>query len=62
VRAVAPVEQDCALVQILTQMVKTVKYVEVDGGGHVNVAAPSYPTIFDFFDATKTVPSNSARQ
>jgi predicted peptidase len=60
--AVAPVEQDRALVQILKKIAKTVKYIEVEGGGHVDVVGPSYPTIFDFFDTNKSVPSNGARQ
>lgn len=30
-----------------------VKYIEAPGGGHSDVAAPSFPAIFDFFDAHK---------
>jgi predicted peptidase len=40
-----------AMVEALGKVGVEVKYIEVPGGNHINVAATNLPAIFDFFEA-----------
>jgi poly(3-hydroxybutyrate) depolymerase len=46
-----PVNGSRAMVAEMKRLNVEVKYIEVPGGDHINVAAPNIPGIFDFFDA-----------
>ena len=39
------------MVQALQKLGAEVKYIEVPGGNHVNIVAPTLNDVFDFFDA-----------
>jgi poly(3-hydroxybutyrate) depolymerase len=39
------------MVEAMQKLGVEVKYIEVPGGNHINIAAPNFPAIFDFFDA-----------
>lgn len=48
---VVPVAGSRAMVAEMKKLGVEVKYIEVPGGDHINVAGPNVPAIFDFFDA-----------
>jgi predicted peptidase len=41
----------------MKELKMTYEYVEVPGGGHIDVAYKNLPKIFEFFDAHKKVPA-----
>ena len=50
---VVPVGGSRAMVAEMNKLHVEVKYIEVPGGNHINVAGPNMAAIFDFFDAHK---------
>jgi predicted esterase len=50
---VVPVGGSRAMVAEMNKLNVEVKYIEVPGGNHINVAGSNMPAIFDFFDAHK---------
>jgi len=48
---VVPVNSSRLMVDAMKKLGVEVKYIEVPGGTHINVAGANMPAIFDFFDA-----------
>jgi predicted esterase len=48
---VVPVNSSRMMVEAMKKLGVEVKYIEVPGGNHINVAGANMPAIFDFFDA-----------
>jgi dienelactone hydrolase len=48
---VVPVNSSRLMVDAMKKLGVEVKYIEVPGGNHINVAGANMPAIFDFFDA-----------
>jgi predicted esterase len=48
-----PVQSSRTMVEAAKKLGIEIKYIEVPGGTHLNVAAPSMSAIFDFFDTHK---------
>ena len=48
---VVPVNSSRVMVAAMNKLGVEVKYIEVPGGSHVDVAGPNMAAIFDFFDA-----------
>jgi predicted esterase len=48
---VVPVGNSRVMVEAMKKLGVEVKYIEVPGGNHINVAGTNMPAIFDFFDA-----------
>ncbi len=48
---VVPVSGSRTMVEQMKKLGVEVKYIEVPGGNHINVAGPNMAAIFDFFDA-----------
>jgi predicted esterase len=57
---VVPVGGSRAMVAEMNKLNVEVKYIEVPGGNHINVAGPNMAAIFDFFDAHKKGSSAAA--
>ena len=57
---VVPVTGSRAMVEQMKKLGVEVKYIEVPGGNHVNVAGPNMAAIFDFFDAHRKGQAASA--
>jgi predicted esterase len=55
------VEESRRMVQALQKLGAEVKYIEVPGGNHVNVVAPTMPDVFNFFDAHKKESRGAAK-
>jgi len=52
---VVPVNGSRAMVTEMNRLHVDVKYIEVPGGSHIDVAGPNMAAIFDFFDAHRKV-------
>lgn len=57
---VVPVSGSRAMVEQMKKLGIEVKYIEVPGGSHINVAGPNMAAIFDFFDAHRKGQAASA--
>lgn len=51
--ATVPVERSRVMVEMAKKLGAEIKYIEVSGGDHANIVAPSFPAVFDWFDAHK---------
>lgn len=57
---IVPVNGSRAMVAEMKKLGVEVKYLEVPGGNHINVAGPNMAAIFDFFDAHRKAPGTAA--
>jgi poly(3-hydroxybutyrate) depolymerase len=47
-----------AMVEAMRKLGVEVTYIEVPGGNHINIAAPNFPAIFDFFEKHRKPPGS----
>jgi poly(3-hydroxybutyrate) depolymerase len=57
---VVPVNSSRVMVAAMKKLGAEVKYIEVPGGGHGDVAAPNMSAIFDFFDSHRKAVKSTA--
>ena len=53
------VEESRKMVKAGKELGIEIKYIEVPGGDHTNIAVPGFKDIFDWFDAHKRQPSGA---
>jgi predicted esterase len=56
-----PVERSRVMVKAAQELGIKIKYIEVPGGNHTDIAVPAQKDIFDWFDAHKRQPSAAAK-
>jgi predicted esterase len=56
-----PVERSRVMVKAAQELGIKIKYIEVPGGNHTDIAVPAQKDIFDWFDAHKRQPSAEAK-
>jgi hypothetical protein len=56
-----PVSESRKMVKAGEALGIKIKYIEVPGGDHSNIAVPNFNNIFDWFDAHKRQPKNAAK-
>jgi predicted esterase len=56
-----PVEESRKMVKAGEALGIKIKYIEVPGGDHINIAVPGFKDIFDWFDAHKRQPKAAAK-
>src|SRR5262249_48847387 len=54
-----PVEESRKMVKAGKELGIEIKYIEVPGGDHTNIAVPAFKDIFDWFDAHKRQPAGA---
>lgn len=56
-----PVEESRKMVKAAKELGIEVKYIEMPGGNHTDIAVPNFNNIFDWFDAHKRQPKGAAK-
>ncbi len=56
-----PVEESRKMVKVGKELGIEIKYIEVPGGNHTDIAVPAFKDIFDWFDAHKRQPKGAVK-